>query len=136
MLTVDQQERWTATQLLAHPWMTLSDDKLEEYSLEATLTELRKFNTRRHMRGSIHDARSAGHGDGKHAMTERGIVALNAQNFQVEATALTAARKHEKATIHQGMRIRILRNSNPPSPHNPQQTHLHPEPRSMALLVL
>lgn len=59
MLTVDQNERWTATQLLSHPWMTASDEQLEKYRLETTLLELRKFNTRRNLRGSIHDARTS-----------------------------------------------------------------------------
>lgn len=52
MLVVDQKERWTAEQLLKHPWICLDDAKLEEKDLTSSLEVLKKFNGRRRLRAA------------------------------------------------------------------------------------
>ena len=46
MLTVNQKERWTAKQLLKHPWITSGNDVLSARELSSTIENLRKFNAR------------------------------------------------------------------------------------------
>ena len=52
MLCVDQSKRWTAAQLLQHPWITLGDDKLANKDLSNSITVMRKFNARRRLRSA------------------------------------------------------------------------------------
>jgi hypothetical protein len=48
MLCVDQQTRWTAKQLLRHPWMMMDDKVLVQSNLTPTIEQLKKY--RAHMR--------------------------------------------------------------------------------------
>lgn len=50
MLTVQQGDRITAAQALAHPWMKASVSELASHDLGAALAELRLFNIRRKLR--------------------------------------------------------------------------------------
>ena len=52
MLCVDQSKRWTAAQLLNHPWITLGDDKLATKDLSNSITVMRKFNARRRLKSA------------------------------------------------------------------------------------
>lgn len=52
MLCVDQSKRWTAAQLLQHPWITLGDEKLANKDLSNSITVMRKFNARRRLRSA------------------------------------------------------------------------------------
>lgn len=52
MLCVDQSKRWTAEQLLKHPWITIGDEKLEAKDLTGSITVMRKFNARRRLRAA------------------------------------------------------------------------------------
>ena len=47
MLTVNQNERWTAKQLLEHPWVTASSDVLKVKSLDSSVLAMKKYNIRR-----------------------------------------------------------------------------------------
>jgi serine/threonine protein kinase len=52
MLCVDQSKRWTADQLLEHPWMKMGDDTLQAKDLQNSIAVLRKFNARRRLRAA------------------------------------------------------------------------------------
>lgn len=52
MLCVDQSKRWSAAQLLQHPWITLGDDKLASKDLSNSITVMKKFNARRRLRSA------------------------------------------------------------------------------------
>lgn len=54
MLEVDPAQRWSAEQLVAHPWFADSDVELSAHDITATtLSNLRKFNARRRLRAGI-----------------------------------------------------------------------------------
>lgn len=52
MLCVDQSKRWTAEQLLGHPWIVLNDDSLLNKDLTESITVMKKFNARRRLRAA------------------------------------------------------------------------------------
>lgn len=52
MLTLDQKLRWSARQLLSHPWITAGDDELASHDLTGSLTELKRYNARRRLRAA------------------------------------------------------------------------------------
>lgn len=52
MLCVDQRRRWTAEQLLQHPWIVLRDDALQQKDLTNSITVMRKFNAKRRLRAA------------------------------------------------------------------------------------
>jgi len=52
MLTVNQQERWTAKQLLRHPWITSGSEVLSSRGLTSTIENLKKFNARNKFRAA------------------------------------------------------------------------------------
>lgn len=52
MLCVDQSKRWTAEQLLKHPWITMGDETLQSKDLSNSIAVLRKFNARRRLRAA------------------------------------------------------------------------------------
>lgn len=52
MLCVNQAQRWTAVQLLQHPWMLEGDEKLAQKSLTDSIINMRKFNARRRLRSA------------------------------------------------------------------------------------
>lgn len=52
MLCVDQSKRWTAAQLLSHPWMKMGDDTLEAKDLTGSINVMKKFNARRRLRAA------------------------------------------------------------------------------------
>jgi serine/threonine protein kinase len=52
MLCVNQSDRWTARQLLEHPWITAHDDHLAAKDLSPALAELKRFNARRKFRSA------------------------------------------------------------------------------------
>ena len=54
MLTVDRSKRITATAALAHPWISgMTDEELQAHDLNGTLDEIKKFNARRKLKGTI-----------------------------------------------------------------------------------
>lgn len=54
MLEVDPAQRWSAEQLVAHPWFADSDVELGAHDITATtLSNLRKFNARRRLKAGI-----------------------------------------------------------------------------------
>lgn len=52
MLCVDQSKRWTAEQLLKHPWITMGDETLLSKDLSSSIAVMRKFNARRRLRAA------------------------------------------------------------------------------------
>lgn len=52
MLCVDISERWTAKQLLEHPWVTAEDTTLANRNIDSTLVVMRKFNARRRFKAA------------------------------------------------------------------------------------
>lgn len=52
MLCVDQSKRWTAEQLLHHPWISMGNESLEAKDLTNSITVMRKFNARRRLRAA------------------------------------------------------------------------------------
>ncbi len=52
MLCVDQSKRWTAEQLLKHPWITMGDETLEAKDLTNSIVVMKKFNARRRLRAA------------------------------------------------------------------------------------
>lgn len=53
MLCVNQKKRWTAKQLLEHPWITRDVQMLANKSLNESKRTLQKFNARRRFRAAI-----------------------------------------------------------------------------------
>lgn len=52
MICKDQKKRWTAKQLLEHPWMKVDDATLEGNSLSGSQVTMRKFNARRRFKAA------------------------------------------------------------------------------------
>ena len=52
MMCVDQKERWTADQLLAHPWITAGDETLASKDISKTIKELKRYNARKKLRAA------------------------------------------------------------------------------------
>lgn len=52
MLCVDQSKRWSADQLLRHPWITMGDENLVGRDLTSSIAVMRKFNARRRLRAA------------------------------------------------------------------------------------
>lgn len=53
MLCVNQKERWTASQLLKHPWITMGDETLKSKDLTGAITQMKKFNARRRLKSAM-----------------------------------------------------------------------------------
>lgn len=53
MLCVKQSERWTARQLLSHPWITMGVDDLKSKDLSGVITQMKKFNARRRLKSAM-----------------------------------------------------------------------------------
>jgi hypothetical protein len=53
LLTVDPAERISAKAALAHPWINLSDEELAGHNLDGTIAEIKKFNARGKLKGTI-----------------------------------------------------------------------------------
>ena len=54
MLCVNQSERWTASQLLTHPWILMGDEKLNSTDLSASVASLTKYRAKMHFRKIAH----------------------------------------------------------------------------------
>ena len=52
MLTVQQKDRWSAEQLLKHPWITKGAQELAGRDLSKAVTNYKKFNARRRLRAA------------------------------------------------------------------------------------
>lgn len=52
MLCVPQSERWTAKQLLGHPWIQTDDKLLEGKDLKGAIVTMKKFNARRRLKSA------------------------------------------------------------------------------------
>mmetsp|Transcript_22886 Transcript_22886/g.47475 ORF Transcript_22886/g.47475 Transcript_22886/m.47475 type:complete len:520 (-) Transcript_22886:80-1639(-) len=53
MLTVNVKDRLTAKNALDDPWINMSDVELQSHDLNGTLDEIKKFNARRKLKGTI-----------------------------------------------------------------------------------
>ena len=53
MLTVDIGDRLTAKDAMNDPWIKMSDESLEAHDLNGALDEIKKFNARRKLKGTI-----------------------------------------------------------------------------------
>ena len=53
MLTVNIDDRLTAKDALNDPWINMSDSDLEAHDLNGTLDEIKKFNARKKLKGTI-----------------------------------------------------------------------------------
>lgn len=52
MLCVDQKKRWTAEQLLQHPWIKMGDETLQAKDLTGSIAVMKKFNAKRRLRAA------------------------------------------------------------------------------------
>lgn len=52
MLCVSQKDRWTAEQLLNHPWCQISDEQLEAKDITKSLDEMKRFLARRRFKAA------------------------------------------------------------------------------------
>jgi calcium/calmodulin-dependent protein kinase (CaM kinase) II/calcium/calmodulin-dependent protein kinase I len=52
MLCVNQSDRWTAKQLLQHPWIVAGDDALSSKDLSNVMTTMKKFNAKRRLKAA------------------------------------------------------------------------------------
>ncbi len=52
MMTVDQESRWTASQLLQHPWILKEDKELSGQDISSTIKELKRYNARRRLKAA------------------------------------------------------------------------------------
>jgi len=52
MLCLDQASRWSARQLLGHPWIVAGDDELANRDISGSLAELKRYNARRKLRAA------------------------------------------------------------------------------------
>lgn len=52
MLCIDQAERWTAEQLLKHPWLTMSDELLQGKDLTKSLDEMKRYIARKRFKAA------------------------------------------------------------------------------------
>ena len=52
MLCVSQKDRWTAEQLLNHPWLKISDEQLEAKDITKSLDEMKRFLARRRFKAA------------------------------------------------------------------------------------
>lgn len=53
MLTVDHRQRWTAKQLLQHPWIVKSSEELAAKDMLDTIVTMKKFNAKRRFRAAV-----------------------------------------------------------------------------------
>ena len=54
MLTVDPDKRWSAKQLLSHPWLHSSSAAEFAPDLSITQAELKRFNATRRFKAAVH----------------------------------------------------------------------------------
>lgn len=52
MLCLDQSQRWTARQLLSHPWILAGDEELMNRDITGSLAELKRYNARRKLKAA------------------------------------------------------------------------------------
>ena len=52
MICLDQKERWTAGQLLRHPWIEAQDEVLANKDITSTLVEMKRYNARRKLKAA------------------------------------------------------------------------------------
>lgn len=52
MLCVNQTNRWTARQLLQHPWILAGDEQLSSKDLSNVMTTMKKFNAKRRLKAA------------------------------------------------------------------------------------
>ena len=52
MICLDQRERWTAAQLLHHPWMEAQDAVLASKDITSTIIEMKRYNARRKLKAA------------------------------------------------------------------------------------
>jgi calcium/calmodulin-dependent protein kinase I len=52
MICLDQKQRWTASQLLQHPWIVAKDEVLASRDITGTLIEMKRYNARRKLRAA------------------------------------------------------------------------------------
>ena len=54
MLCVNQSERWTASQLLTHPWILMGEEVLQNRDLSASVASLKKYRAKMQFRKIAH----------------------------------------------------------------------------------
>ena len=52
MLTLDQKKRWTAQQLMDHPWIQTHEDELATRDISGVLKEMKRFNATKKFRAA------------------------------------------------------------------------------------
>lgn len=52
MICLDQKERWSASQLLNHPWILAQDEVLASKDITSTLVEMKRYNARRKLKAA------------------------------------------------------------------------------------
>lgn len=79
ILVVDPARRYTAEQILAHPWMRADATAIPDVALGATIDQLKRFNARRRLKSAINTVRST--------VRMRMLLAANRTATEDDATA-------------------------------------------------
>jgi calcium/calmodulin-dependent protein kinase (CaM kinase) II len=92
MLTVDIDKRMTAGDALKHPWISgMTDDDLMKHDLHGTLDEIKKFNARRKLKGTIKAVMAATKMKLLLASLTKASKKVETDNAEEEAAAAAAA---------------------------------------------
>ena len=103
MLTVDIDKRMTSEQALKHPWLCgMTDEELGKHDLHGTLDEIKKFNARRKLKGTIKAVMAAN----KIKILLRGL-AKASKAIKKEAAEEEAAEKGETVEDEKEEKVKV-----------------------------